>query len=93
MTDAILVNGITPEKLTETILNGVRNQLNELKKEFTPKEPDEKMTPKDVSLEYKISLTTVFDWSNKGILKRRKIGNRTYYLRSEIEETLLNSNK
>jgi hypothetical protein len=93
MENVTLLNNTTPEKLTETILNGVRNQLNELKKEFTPKEPDEKMTPKDVSLEYKISLTTVFDWSNKGILKRRKIGNRTYYLRSEIEETLLNSNK
>lgn len=93
MTNAILVNRVTPQQLTETILNGVRKELDELKKSYSPKELDEKMTPKDVSLEYKIGLTTVFDWSNKGILKRRKIGNRTYYLRSEIEETLFSSNK
>jgi len=93
MTDAILVNGVTPQQLTETILKGVKTQLDELKKSYSPKEPDEKMTPKDVQKELKISATTVFDWSNKGILIRRKIGNRTYYLRSEIEDTLFSSNK
>ena len=93
MIDAILVKEVTPQELTETILNGVKSQLDELKKSYSPKLPDEKMTPKEVQKELKISATTVFDWSNKGILKRRKIGNRSFYLRSEIEETLLSSNK
>lgn len=32
MTDAILVNGVTPQQLTETILKGVENQITDLKK-------------------------------------------------------------
>ena len=55
MTDAILVNGVTPEKLTETILNGVRSQLNELKKDFTPKEPEDFLTRMETAKLLKIT--------------------------------------
>jgi excisionase family DNA binding protein len=41
----------------------------------------------------KISLTTIHDWSNQKILKAYKVGNRTYFSRKEIEQTLFNSNK
>jgi excisionase family DNA binding protein len=92
MTDAILVNGITPEQLTETILNGVRNQLNELKKDFTPKEPEDFLTRMETAKLLKISLTTVHEWANTGILKMYKVGNRTYFSRKEIESTLFSSN-
>lgn len=92
MTDAILVNGITPQQLTETILNGVRNQLTELKKEFTPKEPEDFLTRMETAKLLKISLTTVHEWSNTGILKMYKVGNRTYFSRKEIESTLFSSN-
>jgi excisionase family DNA binding protein len=93
MIDAILVNGITPEKLTETILNGVRNQLNELKKDFTPKEPEDFLTRMETAKLLKISLTTVHEWANTGILKMYKVGNRTYFSRKEIQITLFSSNK
>lgn len=92
MTDAILVNGITPQQLTGTILNGVRNQLTELKKEFTPKEPDDFLTRMEVAKLLKISLTTVHEWVNTGTLKAYKVGNRTYFSRKEIENTLFSSN-
>ena len=92
MIDESKVKELT-QQFAQTILKGVEDQFDELKKSYSPKLPDEKMTPKEVQKEYKISATTVFDWSNKGILKRRKIGNRSFYLRSEIEETLLSSNK
>ena len=93
MTDAILVNGVTPEKLTETILNGVRSQLNELKKDFTPKEPEDFLTRMETAKLLKISLTTIHEWANTGILKMYKVGNRTYFSRKEIESTLFNSNR
>jgi excisionase family DNA binding protein len=92
MTDAILVNGVTPQQLTETILNGVQNQLEELKKNFTPKEPDDFLTRMEVAKLLKISLTTVHDWMNANILKAYKVGNRTYFSRKEIESTLFSSN-
>ena len=93
MTDAILVNGVTPQQLTETILKGVETQINDLKKNFTPKEPDDFLTRMEVAKLLKISLTTVHDWMNTNILKAYKVGNRTYFSRKEIESTLFNSNK
>ncbi|MEH6512058.1 MAG: helix-turn-helix domain-containing protein [Maribacter arcticus] len=82
----------TPEKLTENILDGVRAQINELKKDFQPKEPDEFLTRKATSELLKISLVCLHDWCNKGILKPYKVGNRTYFLRNEIIKTVLESN-
>lgn len=94
MTDAILVNGITPQQLTETILKGVETQINDLKKTFTPKQPDDFLTRTETAKLLKISLTTVHEWAKEstGILKAYKVGNRTYFSRKEIENTLFNSN-
>jgi hypothetical protein len=93
MTDAILVNGVTPQQLTETILKGVENQINDLKKSFTPKEPEDFLTRMETAKLLKISLTTIHEWSNTRILKMYKVGNRTYFSRKEIENTLFSSNK
>lgn len=93
MIDATLVNGVTPQQLTEIILNGVRNQLDELKKDFTPKQPEDFLTRMETAKLLKISLTTVHEWANTGILKMYKVGNRTYFSRKEIETTLFSSNK
>jgi excisionase family DNA binding protein len=93
MENVTLLNNITPEKLTETILNGVKNQLDELKKGYTPKQPEDFLTRMEVAKLLKISLTTVHSWSNTKILKAYKVGNRTYFSRKEIESTLFNSNK
>lgn len=92
MTDAILVNGVTPQQLTETILKGVETQINDLKKNFTPKEPDDFLTRMEVAKLLKISLTTVHEWVNTGTLKAYKVGNRTYFSRKKIENTLFSSN-
>jgi excisionase family DNA binding protein len=93
MTDVILVNGVTPQQLTETILNGVQKQLEELKKTYQPKDPEDFLTRMETAKLLKISLTTVHEWSNTGVLKMYKVGNRTYFSRKEIEITLFSSNK
>ena len=93
MENAILVNGITPKELTETILKGVKNQLDELKKSYQPKEPEEYLTRMETARLLKISLVTVHQWVNDGVLKPYKMGNRTYFSRKEVNETMLNSNK
>ena len=93
MADAILLNNVTPEGLTETILNGVQAKLDHLKKELQPQEPDEWLTRKETAKLLKISLVCLHDWSNKGILKAYKVGNRTYFNRKEINAILFNSNK
>ena len=92
MSNAILVNNTTQEKLTEIILQGVKKEFQELKKNFRPKEPDEWLTRKETSSLLKISLVTLHVWTNKKVIKAYKISNRTYYKRKEIEEILNNSN-
>ena len=92
MTDAILLKEVNPQQLTETILKGVETQINDLKKNFTPKEPDDFLTRMETAKLLKISLTTVHEWANTGTLKAYKVGNRTYFSRKKIENTLFSSN-
>lgn len=93
MNNAILVNNTTTEKLTERILIGVKKELQDLKQNFKPKEPETWLTRKETSALLKISLVTIHEWINKGVLKPYKISNRTYFNRKEIEQLLFNSNK
>ncbi|MFD1163677.1 helix-turn-helix domain-containing protein [Hwangdonia seohaensis] len=93
MADVTQTHNTTPEELIEKFLKGVDERFEDLKKNFTPREPDELLTTKELEKELKISAVTRWNWEKKKILTPRKIGARTYYLRSEIKELLLNSNK
>ncbi len=92
MNNVTQLHGTTPEELTAIILQGVQKQLEELKKNFAPREPDDFLTRKQTAELLSISFGCLHDWSNKGILKPLKHGNRTYYSRKAIEKTLYNSN-
>lgn len=80
---------ITPEELRESILNGIKFQLDALKKEFQPKEPEELLTRSEAADMLKVNISTIHNYSKKGILKRYGIGNRVYYKRREIEKALI----
>ncbi|WNH10087.1 helix-turn-helix domain-containing protein [Thalassobellus suaedae] len=84
---------ITPEELKEMILDGVKSQLQDLKKHFQPKEPNEYLTRNDVAEMLKIDLSSVHNWTKKGILKAKQIGGRVYYLRSEVESAIVELKK
>lgn len=87
------LHGITPEELTQTILQGVEERLTALKREFQPKEPTTYLTRQQTADLLHISLVCLHDWTNKGILKAYKMSNRTYYRRDEVEAALSNSNR
>lgn len=92
MENATLLNNITPERLTDTILNGVKIQLESFKKDLEPKGKETYLTRIQTATTLSISLTTLNDWSRKSILHPMKLGCRTYYKLSEIENKLNNSN-
>ncbi|MCH5690110.1 helix-turn-helix domain-containing protein [Niabella sp. W65] len=50
----------------------------------TPKELDKFLSPIEVAEMFDVSLPTIHAWSNAGILRRLKIGTRTYYKQSEV---------
>ena len=89
MDNSTLLHNATPEELTEAILNGVDKKLNELKEQFQPKEPTEYLTRNEVKNLLKVDLSTVHNWTKKGKLKSYGIGNRVYYKRKEVEQTLI----
>jgi hypothetical protein len=87
---------VTPTELADIISENVKAQLKALFKEMqgTPKEDEhEFLTRKETAALFKVSLVTVHEWSNNGILKPYKLGNRTYYKYSELLNALFNSNQ
>ncbi|WP_340114856.1 helix-turn-helix domain-containing protein [Maribellus mangrovi] len=79
---------VTPEQLQQAIIDGVKEQLDELKKNFQLKEPTEFLTRNEVKDMLKVDLTTIWNYTNKGKLKAYGIGNRVYYKRNEVEAAL-----
>tara|TARA_R110000868_G_scaffold77551_21_gene221971 strand:- start:4536 stop:4820 length:285 start_codon:yes stop_codon:yes gene_type:complete len=84
----IILQGTTPEALAELIDSKLEVRLNELQKNFTPSDPDILLTRDDVCKLLHIDPSTLWHWQNKGKVKCYAIGNRRYYKRSEIMESL-----
>ncbi len=80
---------VTPEQLQDAILQGVKLQLEDLKKDFQPREPPEYLTRLEVSKMLKVAISTVFNWGKSGKLTRHAIGNRIYFKRSEVERAII----
>jgi len=80
---------ISPEQLQEGIIKGVKNELDQLKKDFQPKQPSEYLTRNEVAEMLRIDLSSVHNWTKKGKLKAYGIGGRVYYKRHEIENAII----
>ena len=89
----IQVYEVEPEEFKKEILAGVEKLLKEFSAQFTSKNPEIWMSIKDVGELLGISSRTINNWSKEGILKDYKIGNRVRFKRSDIEQTLLDSNR
>lgn len=82
--------------LPENVINdleSIKQELVNLKTNFTPREPEDFLSRKETAELLKISLPTLHQWSNDGILRPMKMGNRTYFSRKEIVSIMYNSNK
>jgi len=80
----------TPEQLAELIKEGVKSELDILKKElFHENANDELLTREQAAGLLHINLSTLWHWQRKGKIKAYGIsGARRYYKRSEIMEAL-----
>lgn len=76
---------ITPEQLQNEILKGVKAELEQLKKDFQPKQPTEFLTRQEVAQLLKIDISTVHNWTKRGKLKSYGMVGRVYYRRDEVE--------
>ena len=84
---------VTPEQLQNAIIEGVKLQLEEFKKHFTPKEPNRYLSRQDVAEMLQIDLSSVHNWTKKGTLKSYGISGRVYYRLDEVENAIVRLNK
>jgi hypothetical protein len=71
-------------KLTEDV-SFMQRSITELSQNFQPQEPEEYLTRDEVSKLFKVDLSTIHNWTKKGILKPYYKGNKVYYLKSELK--------
>jgi predicted DNA-binding transcriptional regulator AlpA len=79
---------VSPEQLQQQITSGVKEQLNEFLKNYTPKQPNEYLTRKEVATLFNVDISTIHNWCKSGRLKPLGLGSRVYFLRSEIDKCL-----
>jgi excisionase family DNA binding protein len=90
----IQITQLSPEQFEETVKRAVRSQFEHLLNKIPlASEKEEYLTRKQVAELFQIELSTLHNWCNKGKLKSYGIGNRVYFLRSEIDKALVPLNQ
>lgn len=92
MENSIILHNLAPSDLEELIRKVVSEQLEEFRKNNSIEKPDELLTREEACLLLKISLTSLWNWTKKGKLKAYGIGNRVFYKRGELMESLIRIN-
>ena len=84
---------ITSEELQHAIIEGVKTQLEDLKKHFEPKTPTEYLTRYEVADLLSVDVSTVHNYTKRKLLTSYGIGSRVYYKRAEVENAVIKLNK
>jgi len=92
MENAVMLYNLSPMELEELIRKVVGEQFEAFRKNNSTENPDELITREEACLLLKISLTTLWNWTKKGKLIAYGIGNRVYYKRGELIESLVRIN-
>jgi excisionase family DNA binding protein len=91
MVQSIQMLNITPIDLANLIKDGIKSELTELKKTLNPDHLESPhLTRRETAKFFGVSLNCVNDWTRKGILKAYKVGQRTYFKRSELLQVMFN---
>lgn len=77
----------------KTDIEQIKFKLGELQKNFQPKTPTEYLTRNEVAKLLKIDLSSVHNWTKRGLLTAYQIGGRVYYKRAEVENSLVELKK
>lgn len=88
MEKSILLYGMTVEDFKEMLQQAIRGQFMGYNAGETQLDPDVLLTREETALFLKISLTTLWKWTNSGKLRSYGLGNRRYYKKSEVLASL-----
>ena len=83
-----LINNLSAEHFNAR-LDGIQQDIKELKENFEPKAPTEYLTRHEVADLLKCDISTVHNWTVAGKIISYGIGNRVYFKREEIDAALI----
>ena len=87
---------VTPNELAYLISESVKTQIQELVNASTkeqPKDENDLLSRKETAEFFKVSLVTVHSWVNSGLIRPLKMGNKTYFKKSELINVVESSNR
>jgi len=93
MTNSTIIQ-VAPNELVNLISKQVKTELQrfatnpKVKELETDNRPH--LTRKETAQFFDVSLNCINDWSKKGILKPIKVGQRTYFRKSDLLELMFN---
>jgi hypothetical protein len=88
MVDSILLQNLNTVDLTQLIKDGVKSQLEDFKETLQTHNPDELLTREQTCKFLQIDSSTLWAWTNKGKVIAYGIGNRRYYKKAELLQSL-----
>lgn len=83
---------VSPQELATLIQESVKQSLPNPPTSTSESIQKEILTRSETANLFSISLVCLHDWVKKQILKPYKVGNKTYFKRSEVLEVLNSSN-
>ena len=88
---------VSPNELANLISEQVKNELQQFatnpKVKQLEKTEKPHLTRKETADFFDVSLNCVNDWSKKGILKPIKVGQRTYFRKTDLLDVMFNQLK
>ena len=92
MENTIMLHNLSPLDLEQIIKEAIKNQMEEFRRTLSIDTPDVLLTRSEACSFLKINMTTLWNWSKKGKIISYGIGNRVYYKKSELLESLVRIN-
>jgi hypothetical protein len=89
MEKSILLHYITPDKIKQIIKAVIKEELSEVRKQLEEKDSEVLMTRQETCEFLKIDSSTLWNWTNKGKIACYGIGNRRYYKKEDLLNSLV----
>jgi hypothetical protein len=89
MEKSILLHRITPYELKQIIKEVIQEELLDVRKQLLEKDSEILLTRKETCDFLKIDSSTLWSWTNKGKIVCYGIGNRRYYKKVDLLDSLV----
>lgn len=89
MEKSILLHRITPYELKQIIKEVIQEELLDVRKQLLEKDSEILLTRKETCDFLKIDSSTLWSWTNKGKIVCYGIGNRRYYKKEDLINSLV----